>query len=84
MTVTVAAFVQEGEPPEAVGRVGAVRSILAVLAGPAVPGTHALVLPAPSTERNWVMVAPSPVTAFAGPEDGDDQAAPPLVDVRYS
>ena len=76
--VTVATFCQVSEPPETVGAVGAVRSILAVAC------THAERLPAASTERYSTSVSPSAETVSDEPATGEDQVDPASVDVRYS
>jgi hypothetical protein len=82
--VTLAAFVHDSDPPATVGSVGGVRSILVVFVAPPVPGFHADALPALSTLRSWVTVAPSAVITPALPVAGADQVAPLSVELRYS
>ena len=50
---------------------------------PALAGTHAETLPAPSIERSWTIVVPSAVTAAEAPAVAADHVVPPLADVRY-
>ena len=86
LTVTVvdASVSHDNDPPVIVdGSVGAVRSILAVLAALAVVGVHAEVLPALSILRNWSSVVPSSVTVADAPEDGVVQIVPLVVELRY-
>ena len=68
--------------PVTTGAVGAVRSSLTVLVAPAVAGTQAETLPAPSIERSWTIVVPSAVIGAEAPAVADDHVVPPLVDVR--
>ena len=85
VTVTEAVLVHVSDPPvRVVGAAGAVRSSLAVLAAPAVPGVQAEALPARSTERTWTSVAPSAVTVVPFPTAPLDQDEPLLVEVRNS
>ena len=69
--------------PVTAGAVGPVRSSFTVFDAPALVGTHADTLPAPSIERSWTMVVPSAVTAAEAPAVAADHVVPPLADVRY-
>ena len=85
VTLTEAEVSQVTDPPASVvGACGAVRSIFAVFEAPAVAGTQAEKLPAPSTLRSCTSVEPSEVTANDEPVDDPLQLPPLLVDVRYS
>src|SRR4051794_15854105 len=84
VTVTDAAVDQASEPPvTVVGSVGTVRSILTVLAAPAVGGAHGEALPARSVPRSCTSVAPSFAIVAVEPACGALQVVPPSVDVRY-
>ena len=67
VNVRDAMFCQVSEPPLTPTDPGAVRSRRTVDPAAAADGVHALVLPAPSIERNWARVWPcaDTVTALA-------------------
>jgi hypothetical protein len=75
--VTEAACCQDEEPPETVGAVGAVRSIMAAAC------TQPDVLFAPSIAWNRTRVVPWALMVAVAPAVAADQVEPPLVDVWY-
>ena len=84
MIPTVGAFCHDSEPPLTVGSVGGPRSMRMVSPALGAAGAHADVLPAPSSARNCTSTSPSLVEVNEAAGAGDDQVAPPLVDVRTS
>jgi hypothetical protein len=83
VTTICGTFCQAGEPPLALGAVGAVRSRRTVLPASGTAGDQALAFAAASRVRNWTTVSPSAVTGEEPPETAADQVAPLSREMRY-